>query len=85
MKQTRYRLKPDEVEIVNQYRAIKKEANSLGLDEKDVKHGWIKNKEASLFFKNPNFNGQQDNFDKFKDELMNWRTEHMWQSGHDNN
>jgi len=76
MKQTRYRLKPDEVEIVNQYRAIKNEANSLGLDEKDVKHGWIKNKEASLFFKNPNFNGQQDKFNEFKDELINSIAEH---------
>jgi len=57
MKQTRYRLKPDEVEIIQQFRAIKQEANSLGLDDKDVKHGWIKSKEASLFFKNPNFNG----------------------------
>ena len=76
MKQTRYRLKPDEVEIVNQYRAIKNEANSLGLDEKDVKHGWIKNKEASLFFKNPNFNGQQDKFNDFKDELIKSIAEH---------
>jgi len=70
MKQFRYRLKPDEAEIVNQYRAIKKEANALGLDDKDVKHGWIKNKEASLFFKNPNFNGQEDRFNEFKDELL---------------
>jgi hypothetical protein len=70
MKQTRYRLKSDEVQIIEQYRAIKNEANALGLDEKDVKHGWIKNKEASLFFKNPNFNGQQDKFNEFKDELI---------------
>jgi len=76
MKQYRYRLKQDEADIVHQYRAIKKEANSLGLDEKDVKHGWIKNKEASLFFKNPNFNGQQDKFNEFKDELINSIAEH---------
>lgn len=76
IKQTRYRLKSDEVKIIEQYRAIKNEANALGLDDKDVKHGWIKNKEASLFFKNPNFNGQQDNFDKFKDELINSISEH---------
>lgn len=70
MKQTRYRLKSDEVQIIEQYRAIKNEANALGLDEKDVKHGWIKNKEASLFFKNPNFNGQQDKFNEFKEQLI---------------
>jgi hypothetical protein len=76
MKQTRYRLKSDEVEIIEQYRAIKQEANSLGLDDKDVKHGWIKNKSASLFFKNPNFNGQQDKFNEFKDELIKSIAEH---------
>ena len=60
MKQFRYRLSPQEAEIVNQYRAIKKQANILGLDDKDVKHGWLKNKDASLFFKNPNFDSQFD-------------------------
>jgi hypothetical protein len=60
MKQYRYRLTPQEADIVNQYRAIKKQANILGLDDKDVKHGWLKNKEASLFFKNPNFETEFD-------------------------
>ena len=54
-KEYRYRLKQDEADIVNQYRAIKREANNLGLNDKDVKHGWLKTKDASLFFKNPNF------------------------------
>lgn len=54
-KEFRYRLKPDEAEIVNQYRAIKRESNGLGLDDRDVKHGWLKSQNASLFFKNPNF------------------------------
>lgn len=70
MKQTRYRLKSDEVEIIEQYRAIKQESNSLGLDEKDVKHGWLKSKNASFFFKNPNFNGQEDKFNEFKEQLI---------------
>lgn len=70
MKQFRYRLKSDEAEIVNQYRAIKKEANSMGLDDKDVKHGWLKSKDASLFFKNRNFNGQEDKFNEFKNQLI---------------
>jgi hypothetical protein len=59
-KEYRYRLKPDEAEIVNQYRAIKRESNSIGLDDKDVKHGWLKTKDASLFFKNPNFNSGKE-------------------------
>lgn len=70
MKQTRYRLKPDEVQIIEQYRAIKQEANSLGLDDKDVKHGWLKSKDASLFFKNPNFEAQKDKFDEFRQTLL---------------
>ena len=70
MKQTRYRLKSDEVQIIEQYRAIKNEANALGLDEKDVKHGWLKSKDASFFFKNPNFNGQEDKFNEFKNQLI---------------
>lgn len=76
MKQTRYRLKPDEVDIIDQYRAIKREANDLGLNDKDVKHGWLKSKQASLFFKNPNFNGQEDKFNEFKEKLIGELTEY---------
>jgi hypothetical protein len=70
MKQTRYRLKHDEVEIIEQYRAIKEESNSMGLNDKDVKHGWLKSNKASFFFKNPNFNGQEDKFNEFKNQLI---------------
>ena len=51
----RPRISHEEFDVVKQFRAIKREANSLGLDDKDVKHGWLKTKDASLFFKNPNF------------------------------
>lgn len=70
MKQTRYRLRPDEIEIINNYRAIKQEANSMGLDDKDVKHGWLKSKDASLFFKNPNYNAELDKLEDFKKQLI---------------
>lgn len=59
-KQTRYRLKADEIAMVQQYRAIKNKANELGLDDKDVKHGWLKTNDASLFFKNPSFGSDFD-------------------------
>lgn len=58
-KTRRYRLKADEIEILNSYRAIKLESNGLGLNEKDVKHGWLKSKNASLFFKNPDFDSEK--------------------------
>lgn len=51
----RIRLTPTEHDLIQQYRAIKDEADKIGIDDKDVKHGWLKSKSASLFFKNPNF------------------------------
>jgi hypothetical protein len=60
MKIPRIRLKADELEIIQQYRAIKNKSNELGLDEKDVKHGWLKTNDASLFFKNPSFGNDLD-------------------------
>ena len=77
-KEFRYRLKPDEAEVVNQYRAIKREANELGLDDKDVKHGWLKTKDASLFFKNPNFNSGKElelDFNKLLENAPKLNTE----------
>lgn len=61
MSKFRPRITSDEFDVIKQYRAIKKEANSLGLDEKDVKHGWIKSKEASLYFTNPNYRSLEEN------------------------
>jgi len=54
----RFRLKQDEIEILMQYRGIKEATDEAGVDDKDVKHGWLKTKQASLFFKNPNFKAE---------------------------
>lgn len=70
-KQTRFRLQEDEIEILNSYRAIKLESNGLGLDDKDVKHGWLKSKQASLFFKNPNYKEQeQENYEEIRKQIL---------------
>jgi hypothetical protein len=70
-KQSRFRLQEDEIEILNSYRAIKLESNGLGLDDKDVKHGWIKNKHASLFFKNPNFKEAEEvNYKELQESIL---------------
>ncbi len=61
MRNQRYRLKPDEIEVLMEYRGIKDATDSVDLDDKDVKHGWIKTRQASLFFKNPNFKQDQIN------------------------
>ena len=68
----RFRLKQDEIEILMQYRGIKEATDEAGVDDKDVKHGWLKTKQASLFFKNPNFKIEELNeIQKIKDECIN--------------
>lgn len=59
-KNNRFRLKADEIEVLNQYRAIKNASDEIGINDKDVKHGWLKSKDASLFFKNPNFKTENE-------------------------
>lgn len=67
----RLRLKKDEYEILMQYRGIKNATDEAGVDDKDVKHGWLKTKEASLFFKNPNFKQEElDAIQLIKDECI---------------
>jgi len=54
-----------------QYRGIKNATDEAGVDEKDVKHGWLKTKQASLFFKNPNFKVEELNeIQRIKDECI---------------
>ena len=67
----RFRLKQDEIEVLMQYRGIKEATDEAGVDDKDVKHGWLKTKQASLFFKNPNFKQEElDAIQKIKDECI---------------
>jgi hypothetical protein len=67
----RFRLKQDEIEILMQYRGIKNATDEAGVDDKDVKHGWLKTKQASLFFKNPNFKVEELNeIQRIKDECI---------------
>ena len=67
----RFRLKQDEIEMLMQYRGIKNATDEAGVDDKDVKHGWLKTKQASLFFKNPNFKVEELNeIQRIKDECI---------------
>ena len=71
MSKFRPRITREEFEIVSQYRAIKNEANEMGLDDGDVKHGWLKSKTASLFFKNPNFkNNEEVNYEVIRQSIL---------------
>jgi len=67
----RFRLKQDEIEILMQYRGIINATDEAGVDDKDVKHGWLKTKQSSLFFKNPNFKAEELNeIQRIKDECI---------------
>jgi hypothetical protein len=75
-KTLRVRLHKDELETLNNLRSLHNEAIALGQDPRDVKQGWVKSKEVSLFVKNPNFEGQQDAQIEFKDKLIESLKEH---------
>ena len=64
----RYRLTEDEANIIQQYRRVKEEAKSEGLDPNDVHSGWIKSKNASLYFKNASFRSRD--LKQFKEDLI---------------
>jgi len=54
----RPRITREEFEVVAQYRRIKRECDEQGIDVKNVKHGWLKSKNTSLFFKNPEYENE---------------------------
>ena len=51
----RYRLREDEVEMIEKYRRSQDEARAAGINPESVNAGWVKSKESSLYFKNPNY------------------------------
>ena len=64
----RLRLKQDEFDLIQNYRRIKEESIAAGVNPDDVKHGWLKTDNSSLFFKNPNFKTEAKN--KFAEDLI---------------
>lgn len=57
----RFRLSKDEQEILFNYRGVKAASEEAGVDIESVKHGWLKTKQASLFFKNPLHKDEAEN------------------------
>jgi len=66
-KEYRPRLKQDEYEALQKYRAIKEHSDEMGIDVHDVRGGWLKSKEASLQFKNPHYQEPD-----FKTDDIDW-------------
>ena len=64
----RIRVTADEIDVIQNYRRIKQEADFNNVDVDDVKHLWIKNKESSLFVKNPSFRTRA--YNQFKDDII---------------
>ena len=62
-KEFRPRCTQDEYENLQKFRAIKDHSNEMGLDDKNVDSGWLKSKEASLHFKNPDYQKPDFNVD----------------------
>jgi hypothetical protein len=56
------------VDTVKELNAIYQESKKLGLDVEDVKHGWLKTQDASMFFTNPLYKKKEE--DKFYNELV---------------
>jgi len=53
--QIRVRIYPDELEALNNLRNLWNTAIEKGLNPQEVKHGWVKDDNASLFIKNHNY------------------------------
>ena len=66
-KEYRPRLNDEEMEVVNEFRRIKDECDEMQIDNKDVKHGWIKSKTASLFFTNKEYE-----LPEFNPDAIDW-------------
>jgi len=67
----RPRLSTQEQAIIRKYRGIKRASKEAGVSVHDVKHGWLKTKEASLFFNNPSYKNQRlKELEKLKETLI---------------
>ena len=64
----RMRLQSEEVEIIQQYRGAKDAAKEMGLNWEEVKHGWLKSKNSSIFFKNKQFE-----MPEFDPDSIDWK------------
>jgi hypothetical protein len=56
------------VDTVKELNAIYQESKKLGLPVEDVKHGWLKTQDASMFFTNPLYKKKEE--DGFYNELI---------------
>jgi len=71
MSTVRKRLKQDEYEVLQKYQAFKNASKKQGLDPDSIKHGWFKDKNTSLFSKNPGYKSPEEvNFTIMHQDLL---------------
>ena len=71
MKQIRKRLSQEEANLVDQFRRVKDEAENAGVNPKDVKSGWLKTDESSLYFTNPDYRTrEQKGIESVREEII---------------
>tara|TARA_B110000902_G_scaffold158813_1_gene182028 strand:+ start:4995 stop:6056 length:1062 start_codon:yes stop_codon:yes gene_type:complete len=70
----KYRLKPDEADILYQYRRARDECEKEDIDPKTLHSGWIKSENASLYFQQPK--AQEEDFKKMSEELIKEVSQH---------
>ena len=73
----RARVNQNELEMLRELRAFEKSCKDQGLNPEQVKHGWFKSKETSLFVKNPNFKSEDSQqADEFRTQIIEELKDH---------
>jgi hypothetical protein len=71
MKIPRTRLSENEYKVILEYRAVQNACDEAGVDIKDVRHGWLKSKDASLAFTNKQFETKEtQEFNILKNQIL---------------
>lgn len=67
----RTRLSENEYKVILEYRAVQNACDSAGVSIKDVRHGWLKSKDASLAFTNKQFETKEaQEFNLLKNQIL---------------
>lgn len=75
-KENRFRLNPEEQSVIKEYRRVRQESDALGVDYKNVRGGWLKTKEVSLKFVNPDFANGEVSYEEIRDRFINDAQKH---------
>jgi len=61
----------EELKILQEYRRIRNEANNAGVNPQDVKSGWLKTEDSSLYFTNPDYRTrEQKGIESVREEII---------------